>query len=223
MVLSRLIGLSFILVGALVGGYHFLEWELGRSAAEELTNEEIQQYKQEEKQVEKQEVSRVIPKPEIQKKKPSSEVNHKQGEKVAFLLVPKIEQKYSVYWGADKETLRRGVGMYISPFTTAPDGGGHTVLSGHRDTVFYRLKELKENETLKLEYADSIYTYRISNIWITDAEDQTVIVEKQTPTLTLTTCYPFYYVGNAPKRYIVQADLLYKQSKNNTLSWLIAW
>jgi sortase A len=105
--------------------------------------------------------------------------------------------------------------MYVSPFTTAPDGGGHTVLSGHRDTVFYRLKELKESETIKLEYSDSIYTYKISKIWITDAKDQTVIVEKQTPTLTLTTCYPFYYVGNAPKRYIVQADLLYKQNKNN--------
>jgi sortase A len=216
MVLSRVIGFCFILVGVLVGSYHFLEWQMGRSAAHELTNEEIQQYQQEEKLVEKQEVSRVIPKHENQKQKPSSEVDHKQGEKVAFLLVPKIEQKYSVYWGADKETLRRGVGMYVSPYTTAPDGGGHTVLSGHRDTIFYRLKELKESETLKLEYDDSIYTYKISKIWITDAEDQTVIVEKQTPTLTLTTCYPFYYVGNAPKRYIVQADLLYKQNKNNS-------
>lgn len=211
-----MIGFCIILFGALVGSYHFLEWQTGRSAAQDLTHEEIQQYKQEETQVEKQEVSSVIPEPDIPKQKSSSEVEHKQGEKVAFLLVPKIEQKYSVYWGADKETLKRGVGMYVSPFTTAPDGGGHTVLSGHRDTVFYRLKELKESETLKLEYADSIYTYRISKIWITDAEDQTVIVEKQTPTLTLTTCYPFYYVGNAPKRYIVQANLLYKQNKDNS-------
>ncbi|MFP7300576.1 class D sortase [Neobacillus niacini] len=199
-----------------MGSYHFLEWKMGRSSAHELTSEEIQQFEQEEKEAAKQEVSSVITEPEIQKQKPSSEVDHKQGEKVAFLLVPKIEQKYSVYWGADKETLRRGVGMYVSRFTTAPDGGGHTVLSGHRDTIFYRLKELKESETLKLEYDDSIYTYKISKIWITDAEDQTVIVEKQTPTLTLTTCYPFYFVGNAPKRYIVQADLVYKQNKDNS-------
>jgi sortase A len=216
MELSRVLGISFILVGALVGGYHFIEWQMGRSAALELTKEEIQQYNLEEKPIENQEGSRVTPIPKIQTQKPSPEVHHNEGEKVAFLLVPKIEQKFSVYWGADKETLKRGVGMYVSPFTTAPDGGGHTVLSGHRDTVFYRLKELKESETLKLEYKDSIYTYKISKIWITDSEDQTVIVEKQTPTLTITTCYPFYYVGNAPKRYIVQADLLYKQNKNNS-------
>ncbi|MFB3167429.1 class D sortase [Neobacillus sp. 179-C4.2 HS] len=199
-----------------MGSYHFLEWQIGRSAAHELTSEEILQFEQEEKEVEKQAVSSVNPKPEIQKQKPSSEIDHKQGEKIAFLVVPKIEQKYSVYWGADKETLKRGVGMYVSPFTTAPDGGGHTVLSGHRDTIFYRLKELKESETLKLEYDNSIYTYKISKIWITDAEDRTVIVDKQTPTLTLTTCYPFYFVGNAPKRYIVQADLVYTENKNNS-------
>jgi sortase A len=205
----RCIGISFIIIGVFIGSLNFLDWQIGRSSAMEMTKKEIKKYKYEEKQVQ-----RVYQESNLQTQKPSSEVQHAQGEKVALLFIPKISQKYSVYWGTDKKTLKKGVGMYVSQLTTAPDGGGQTVLSGHRDTVFYRLDELKENEIIKLEYDDSIYTYRITKIWITDSQDQTVIIKKTEPTLTLTTCYPFNYIGNAPKRYIIQANLLYKQDSS---------
>jgi len=204
--LNRWIGVCFIVIGVIVGTYHYIEWQISRSAAKDLTKLEIKQYKQEEKQAHK-----VFHESSFQRQIPTSTMQYEPGEKVALLIIPKISQKYSVYWGTDKKILKKGVGMFVSQLTTVPNGGGHTVLSGHRDTVFVRLGELKESDILKIEYSGSIYTYKVTKIWITDAKDQSVIVEKAAPTLTLTTCYPFNYIGDAPKRYIVQAGFLYKQ------------
>ncbi len=97
--------------------------------------------------------------------------------------------------------------MFASSLTTTP-GQGHTVLSGHRDTVFAGLEQLETGDKLIVSYEEQPYTYIIEKIWITDEDDRTVIVEKKEPTLTLTTCYPFTYVGNAPDRYILQGKLL---------------
>lgn len=132
-----------------------------------------------------------------------------KGKKVAALDIPGIGKRFSTYWGTDDQTLGQGVGMYVSEWTTVPNReGGHTVLSGHRDTVFTGLGELGEGDTLKVHYDGETYKYAIEKTWITDAEDRTVIVEKDEPTLTLTTCYPFDYIGHAPDRYIVEAKLV---------------
>lgn len=134
--------------------------------------------------------------------------DYKVGEEVAKLIIPKLEISYDVFWGTDEDTLAEGVGMYVSQLTNIPNPeGGHTVLSGHRDTVFRKLGELENGDTLTVQYEGEEYRYSIKKIWITDPEDRTVIVEKEKPTLTLTTCYPFYYVGPAPERFIVQAEL----------------
>ncbi|ASK64355.1 class D sortase [Virgibacillus phasianinus] len=134
--------------------------------------------------------------------------DYKKGEKVAQLTIPKIDARFDVFWGSDEATLRKGVGMYVSKWTTTPNSvSGHTVLSGHRNTVFRGLRNLVKGDPLTVNYQGEIYTYRITKIWITDPDDRSVIVRKQEPTLTLTTCYPFDYIGNAPKRYIVKAEL----------------
>ncbi|MED3831608.1 class D sortase, partial [Priestia megaterium] len=134
--------------------------------------------------------------------------NYNKGQKVANLVIPKLELKYSVYWGTDADTLKRGVGMFVSDLTTTPNGKGHTVLSGHRDTVFTRLGELKTGDKLIVEFDNKLYEYQIKKIWITHKEDRTVIVSKDKPTLTLTTCYPFDMIGKAPDRYIIQAEMI---------------
>ncbi|WP_028782303.1 class D sortase [Thalassobacillus devorans] len=132
-----------------------------------------------------------------------------KGEKVATLDIPGIGKRFSTYWGTDAQTLGKGVGMYVSKWTTVPNReGGHTVLSGHRDTVFTGLGELGEGDTLDVHYDGETYTYEIEKTWITDAQDRSVIVKKDEPTLTLTTCYPFDYIGYAPDRYIVEAKLV---------------
>ncbi|MDX6154284.1 class D sortase [Marinococcus sp. PL1-022] len=130
-----------------------------------------------------------------------------KGENVAKLKIPELGNSYSVYWGTDDESLDQGVGMYVSEWTTTPDESRHTVLSGHRDTVFTGLDELEDGDSLIVEYENTQYVYRLQKTWVTDAEDRSVIVDKDEPTLTLTTCYPFDYIGSAPDRYIVEAEL----------------
>ncbi|WP_439874378.1 class D sortase [Bacillus mycoides] len=204
-VLNR-IGFTLMIVGLLMGAYYAFEWYKGKSSAQDLTTEEIKNFEQ---QTYKQPSSEVPVNTQV----PSSQIQHKEGEKVAMLNIPKIKKKFSIYWGANDATLKKGVGMFVSDLTTTPSGGGHTVLSGHRDTVFTELGELKEKDNLILEYDNKMYTYEIQKMWITHADDRTVIVKKEEPTLTLTTCYPFDYIGDAPDRYIIEAKLITSNSK----------
>ncbi|KIV67689.1 LPXTG-site transpeptidase family protein [Bacillus mycoides] len=204
-ILNR-IGFTLMIVGLLMGAYYSFEWYKGKSSAQNLTTEEIKNFEQ---QTSKQHSSEVSVNAQV----PSSQIQHKEGEKIAMLNIPKIKKKFSIYWGANDATLKKGVGMFVSDLTTTPSGGGHTVLSGHRDTVFTDLGELKEKDNLILEYDNKIYTYEIQKIWITHADDRTVIVKKEEPTLTLTTCYPFDYIGDAPDRYIIEAKLITSNSK----------
>jgi sortase A len=210
--MKRWIGFFLLLAGLVIGTYSFFEWHIGKTAAQNFSQEEVKDYKR----IEKEAAAKPEVVPAAPKAAPSplltSEVKRELGEKTATLLIPKIEQKYSVYWGADEATLKKGVGMYVSDLTTVPGGYGHTVLSGHRDTVFTRLAELEEKDTLMVEYENEVYVYEITNTWITDKDDRSVIVKKDESTLTLTTCYPFDFIGSAPDRYIVQAELVSTQA-----------
>lgn len=193
-------------IGLLMGSYYAVEWYKGKSSAQELTNEEIKSFKNIQHNQLPYETL-------VTSQVPSSQTEHKEGEKVAMLNIPKLKKKFSIHWGADDATLKKGVGMFVSDVTTTPSGGGHTVLSGHRDTVFTDLGQLKEKDTLVLEYDNKTYTYEIQKIWITHADDRTVIIKKEEPILTLTTCYPFDYIGDAPDRYIIEAKLTGSYSK----------
>lgn len=136
------------------------------------------------------------------------QVDFQLGDQMATLVIPSIDLVFDVFLGTDDDVLAKGVGMYQSDLTTTPDIGGHTVLSGHRDSVFSPVGELENGESLYVRYQGMDYHYEIEKTWITDAEDRSVIVEKDEPTLTLSTCYPFRFVGSAPDRYIVEAKLV---------------
>ncbi|MFA2811614.1 class D sortase [Bacillus mycoides] len=200
------IGIILMAIGLFMGSYYAVEWYKGKSSAQELTKEEIKSLKN----IQDNQLSHETP---VTSQVPSSQTEHKEGEKVAMLNIPKIKKRFSIYWGANDATLKKGVGMFVSDLTTTPSGGGHTVLSGHRDTVFTELGELKEKDNLIVEYDNTMYTYEIQKMWITHADDRTVIVKKEEPTLTLTTCYPFDYIGDAPDRYIIEAKLITSNSK----------
>ncbi|KXY47820.1 MULTISPECIES: class D sortase [Bacillus] len=206
MKLLNYIGIILMAIGLFMGSYYAVEWYKGKSSAQELTKEEIKSLKN----IQDNQLSHETP---VTSQVPSSQTEHKEGEKVAMLNIPKIKKKFSIYWGANDATLKKGVGMFVSDLTTTPSGGGHTVLSGHRDTVFTELGELKEKDNLIVEYDNTMYTYEIQKMWITHADDRTVIVKKEETTLTLTTCYPFDYIGDAPDRYIIEAKLITSNSK----------
>ncbi|WP_420685877.1 class D sortase [Bacillus cereus] len=203
------IGLCLTVIGLTIFSYYFLEWYGARQSAESLTTNEAKQYatstpsKENETTNTEQAETDTSLQPEETVQIPASKVNHQLG-----VIIPKIQKKYSVYWGADDKVLKKGIGMFVSDLTTTPSGKRYTVLSGHRDTVFTELGQLKENDQLIVEYENKTYTYRINKHWITDSEDRTVIVDKNEPTLTLTTCYPFDYIGDAPDRYIIESSLL---------------
>ncbi|EJS45036.1 sortase [Bacillus cereus BAG1X1-2] len=196
-------GVLLITMGSISLAYYFIEWYDSRKTTEALTNEEVQYYQNiEMSNKDKQTL------PITSQQTPSSQIQHQDGKRIAYMVIPKIKRKYSIYWGADDKTLKKGVGMLVSDNTTTPSGNGHTVLSGHRDTVFTDLGELKENDYILVEYDNKVYVYQINKHWITDADDLTVIVPKATSTLTLTTCYPFKYIGDAPERYIIESSLV---------------
>ena len=138
--------------------------------------------------------------------------NVEKGDEVALLRIPALNKEYLTYWGTEDDALDRGVGMHESQWTTTPEEMGHTLLSGHRDTVFRELGDLEIGDEMIVLFNGVTYTYTIDDIWITSADDQSVVVEKEEATLTLSTCYPFHLLGAAPDRYIIQASLSHHES-----------
>jgi sortase A len=128
------------------------------------------------------------------------------GETVGLLAIPKIKAELAIIEGTDPDDLEKGVGHYKGSFY--PSDQGQIVLSGHRDTVFRRLGELKIGDSLKMQMPYGNFTYEITHTKIVNSNDTSIItLQKQKEELIVTTCYPFRYIGNAPKRYIIYAKL----------------
>lgn len=129
--------------------------------------------------------------------------NPDMGETTGILHIPVLEADLPIIEGTHEDELARGVGHYRG--TAYPLQNEQIVLSGHRDTVFRRMGELEigDHLVLKMDYGD--FTYEIKETKIVDAEDRTIIVPQGEEVLTLTTCYPFNFVGYAPDRYIMYA------------------
>ena len=208
--MRRWLGVILLIVGAGIVIMNFLQWNTGHTAAQDFTEKEVAEVAEVAQTLEKE---MMYTPPSIEEPAPvfTSDVQQAAGANIATLLIPKIEQKYSIYWGTDPSTLTQGVGMFVSDLTTVPGGYGHTVLSGHRDTVFTRLGELEKEDLLHVQYDGKLFSYEVTDTWITGEDDRTVIVEKDESKLTLTTCYPFDFIGFAPDRYIVQAELVAEQ------------
>ena len=137
-------------------------------------------------------------------KKADAAFNPSVGETAGILHIPKLESDLPIVEGTHEDDLEKGVGHYAG--TAYPLEKDQIVLSGHRDTVFHRMGELDIGDilTLKTTYGD--FSYEITDTEIVDADDRTVIASTAPDeVLTLTTCYPFSYVGNAPDRYIINA------------------
>ena len=129
-----------------------------------------------------------------------------EGDNIGSLSIPVLEQKFPIFQGTGTKELKKGVGHYIQ--SVLPGEEDNSVLSGHRDTVFAKLGKLKIGDQLIVQTSAGTFTYEIKRIRIVDKDDKTVIVPADHAVLTLTTCYPFHFVGNAPDRYILIADLM---------------
>ena len=106
--------------------------------------------------------------------------------------------------GDDDATLSKAVGHL--PDTPLPWSGGNTALAGHRDTYFRPLQRAQAGDDIFLDTPRGRFHYRVRRTFIVEPEDVWVLDPSAQHRLTLITCYPFRYVGAAPKRFIVQAD-----------------
>lgn len=121
---------------------------------------------------------------------------------LAILRIPKIDLEVAVLDGTDDFTLNRAVGHI--EYTDRPGDNGNIGIAGHRDGFFRGLKDVKKGDTLELETVSGRDSYRITDIWIVNPGDAQVLDPTPEPSVTLVACYPFYFVGHAPKRYIVR-------------------
>jgi sortase A len=128
-----------------------------------------------------------------------------EGATLGRLEAPRLGLSVIVAQGVTSGTLRRSAGHI--PGTALPGQQGNVGIAGHRDTFFRPLKEIQKDDTLTLTTLKGTYQYVVDSTEIVSPEDVQVLDPTGRPTLTLVTCYPFYYVGSAPNRFIVQAHL----------------
>jgi len=121
----------------------------------------------------------------------------------AVLRIPSLHLEVPVLEGTDRVTLDRGVGHI--EHTAAPGADGNSGIAGHRDGFFRGLKDVVPGDSIELETLHEREQYRVDRLWIVDPTDVSVLDPTPTRSLTLVTCYPFYFVGSAPQRYIVRA------------------
>jgi len=129
-----------------------------------------------------------------------------KGEAIGSLSIPALKQKFPVVEGTGDDDLKRGVGHFSQ--SVLPGEQDNCVLSGHRDTVFASLGKLKVGDRLIAQTTAGTFTYKIRRIRIVHKDDTTIIVPTDHAVLTVSTCYPFHFVGAAPDRYVLIADLV---------------
>ena len=134
-----------------------------------------------------------------------------RGTWIARLEIPSVTLATTVLEGTDDGTLSRGSGhIEDTPF---PGQEGNVGIAGHRDTVFRPLRHIHLGDEMKLTTADRVYHYKISKTLIVTPDDVYVLDPTAQPTLTLVTCYPFDFIGHAPRRFIVQAALVSDEAR----------
>lgn len=135
-------------------------------------------------------------------------VNHRgvrRGETLAKLRIPRLDAELYVIEGDGPRELRRGPGHLLG--TAMPGEKGNCVIAGHRDTHFRVLKDIRDGDDIVLETDTGQYLYRVRKTHIVLPENTSALRPTENAALNLITCYPFYYVGSAPKRFVVEAQL----------------
>jgi sortase A len=136
---------------------------------------------------------------------PVSLVGARRGETLAKLKIPRLGAELYVIEGDGPGELRRGPGHLLG--TALPGEKGNCVIAGHRDTHFRVLKDIREGDDIVLQTDSGQYLYRVRKTHIVSPENTTALRPTTTASLNLITCYPFFYVGSAPKRFVVEAQL----------------
>ena len=136
---------------------------------------------------------------------PAERQRPKTGTTLGRLEIPRLRVSAIVRAGSDARTLRLAVGHIGG--TALPGEVGNIGLAAHRDTFFRRLGEIQANDQIRLVTREGTFTYRVQGTQIVEPRDTWVLRPTDVSAVTLVTCYPFRYVGSAPQRFIVRAEL----------------
>ena len=131
----------------------------------------------------------------------------KIGEIIGKVDIPRLKISAAVAEGDDEKTLGKAIGHL--PDTPLPwHRRGNVAIAAHRDGLFRRLEKIRLEDEVLVVTSRGEYHYRVKKTHIVDPDDLWVIAPTEVPTITLITCYPFSFVGNAPRRFVVQAELV---------------
>ena len=122
---------------------------------------------------------------------------------VGRIEIPRLGVSVIVLEGSTGRIFRRAAGHLRG--TAAPGESGNVAIAGHRDTFFRPLRDIRSQDIIKLTTLKQTYWYRVESTEVVAPDDVEVLADSPQPILTLVTCYPFYYIGPSPKRFIVHA------------------
>jgi len=136
--------------------------------------------------------------------------------RIGKLVIDRLGISVIVLEGVDDRTLRIAAGHV--PETAFPGLSGNVAIAAHRDTFFRPLRNIRNNDKITLETTVGSYQYAVESTRIVSPERIDVLDPTPYPALTLITCYPFYFVGNAPDRFIVRARQISFQADRRNIS-----
>ncbi|KUP04448.1 hypothetical protein Q75_15670 [Bacillus coahuilensis p1.1.43] len=138
----------------------------------------------------------------------TSTYSFEKGDIIGVLVIPKLNRELPIIEGTDEEELEKGVGHYSS--TKLPNQKDRIFLAGHRDTTLREMGKLEEGDYLLIEMTTGTYTYEIFEMFVVHETDMSAVQStKPNEILTLSTCFPFDYIGSAEERYIINAKRIY--------------
>lgn len=153
-------------------------------------------------------VAEVAPPKVVEPAEPASPLEADSGL-IGELKIANVDLDVMVGEGLDKQTLRRAAGH--PEWSARPGEPGNLILLGHRDTFFRPLRGLKRGDVAEIRTKAGVFRYRIHRIRIVAPEDVDVAQDLNRSELTLVTCYPFYFVGPSPRRFVAQGRLIEEQ------------
>lgn len=127
-----------------------------------------------------------------------------QDQVIATIDIPRVGVHGPIMEGVDDVTIRRAVGHF--PGTALPFEGGNMALAAHRTTHFRGLRDIRAGDPVTIHTARGDLSYRVTDAWVVDPQEVWVLDPTPRPSLTLVTCYPFDYHGQAPRRFVVRAE-----------------
>jgi sortase A len=125
------------------------------------------------------------------------------GDVIGKLTIPRLNLSVMVFQGDDAGILKEGAGHI--PATSLPNQNGNLGIAAHRDTFFRPLRLIRRNDVIEFATAEGVSRYTVTDTEIVQPSDIQVLAKAPGRDLTLVTCYPFSYLGSAPKRWIVHA------------------